>query len=67
MEKRLLTLLLVVACSIFAMHARVLKGTVVDQVNEPVIGANVYVNGTVMAVTDFDGNFEIAMFLTAQR
>ena len=60
MEKRILTLLLVVACTIFGMHARVVKGTVVDQVNEPVIGANVYVNGTVMAVTDFDGNFEIA-------
>ena len=60
MEKRILTFLLVVACSVMGLHARAVKGTVVDQVNEPVIGANVLVNGTVMAVTDFDGNFEIA-------
>ena len=54
-------LLLVVTCAIASIHALTVRGTVVDQVNEPVIGATVKVLGTTMgAVTDFDGNFEIA-------
>ena len=54
-------LLLVLSCAIVSVQALTVRGTVVDQVNEPVIGATVKVLGTTMgAVTDFDGNFEIA-------
>ena len=61
MKKRFMTLLLVVLCTIIGAQAINVRGTVVDQVNEPVIGATVKVLGTTMgAVTDFDGNFEIA-------
>ena len=61
MKKRFLTLLLIVMCAIVGAQAITVRGTVVDQVNEPVIGATVKVLGTTMgAVTDFDGNFEIA-------
>ena len=61
MERKLLTLLLVVATAFAGMQARTVRGTVVDQVNEPVIGATIRVLGTTMgAVTDFDGTFEIA-------
>ena len=61
MKKRLFMLLLTVACAIAGAQALTVRGTVVDQVNEPVIGATVKVLGTTMgAVTDFDGNFEIA-------
>ena len=50
-----------VTCALTGLQARTVRGTVVDQVNEPVIGATVKVLGTTMgAVTDFDGNFEIA-------
>ena len=42
-------------------QAQTVKGTVVDQANEPVIGATVSVNGTQKgAVTDANGNFSIA-------
>ena len=61
MKKRLFMLLLTVACAIAGAQALTVRGTVVDQVNEPVIGATIKVLGTTMgAVTDFDGNFEIA-------
>ena len=61
MKKRFLMLLLTVMCAIAGAQALTVRGTVVDQVNEPVIGATVKVLGTTMgAVTDFDGNFEIA-------
>lgn len=46
MDKRLLTLLLVCMCATFGIQARTVKGTVVDKVNQPVIGASVHVNGT---------------------
>lgn len=61
MERRILTLLLVAVCAIAGAQARTVKGTVVDQVNEPVIGATINVLGTTLSgVTDFDGTFEIA-------
>ena len=57
MEKKILTFLLIVMCAI-AAQAKTVKGTVIDQVNEPVIGASVTVVGTTNGtVTDFDGNF----------
>ena len=37
-----------------------IKGTVVDESGEPIIGATVVVKGTTNGtVTDFDGNFEV--------
>ena len=39
---------------------KTVKGVVLDQSNQPVIGASVQVNGTTTgAVTDFDGNYEL--------
>lgn len=61
MDKRLLTLLLVCMCATFGIQARIVKGTVVDKVNQPVIGASVHVNGTNLGtMTDVDGNFTIS-------
>ncbi|MCI7399012.1 MAG: carboxypeptidase-like regulatory domain-containing protein, partial [Prevotella sp.] len=43
-------------------QAKAIKGTVVDENNEPVIGATILVVGgstTHGAVTDFDGNFSV--------
>jgi len=61
MDKRLLTLLLVCMCATFGIQARTVKGTVVDKVNQPVIGASVHVNGTNLGtMTDVDGNFTIS-------
>ena len=61
MERKFFALLLAMVCAFGAIQARTVKGTVVDQVNEPVIGASVRVVGTTLgAVTDFDGTFEIA-------
>lgn len=61
MDKRLLTLLLVCMCATLGIQARTVKGTVVDKVNQPVIGASVHVNGTNLgAMTDVDGNFTIS-------
>ena len=59
MKKKIATFLLILMCAVFAgAQTRTVKGTVVDQVNEPVIGASVTVLGTTNGtVTDFDGNF----------
>lgn len=39
---------------------KVVTGTVIDELGEPVIGATVRVEGTKTAtVTDFDGNYKI--------
>ena len=60
MEKRILTMLLLLACAVMGLQARTVKGTVLDQVNQPVIGATVSVVGTTNgAMTDLDGNFTI--------
>ena len=43
-----------------AMAQSVVKGTVVDEAGDPVIGATVKVEGSsVGAITDFDGNFSV--------
>lgn len=48
------------ACAIMGLQARTVKGTVLDQGNQPVIGATVSVVGTTNgAMTDLDGNFTI--------
>lgn len=61
MKKRFLSVLLVLAGVPMMFAApKTVKGTVVDQTNEPVIGASVQVNGTKTGtVTDYDGNFEL--------
>ncbi|MBO5549691.1 MAG: TonB-dependent receptor [Prevotella sp.] len=53
--------LLMSLCTIPAMaQNQVVTGTVVDEMNEPIIGATVRVEGTKTAtVTDFDGNYKI--------
>ena len=60
---RLTTLLMAFALSsafIFA-QTKTVTGTVVDELGEPVIGANVIVAGTTNgATTDIDGNFSIS-------
>ena len=61
MKKKILSILLVFL-SVPAMFAapKTVKGVVVDESNQPVIGASVIVNGTTNgAVTDFDGNYEL--------
>lgn len=60
MKQKLLTLLLVIMFmpAIMAQQLKTIKGTVIDQVNEPVIGATVQVNGMrIGTATDVDGNF----------
>ena len=61
MKKRILSVLLVLAGVATAWAApTTVKGVVLDQSNQPVIGASVQVNGTTTgAVTDFDGNYEL--------
>ena len=45
----------------FAQETRTITGTVVDQNNEPLIGAGVVVEGqpTIGAITDFDGHYTL--------
>jgi len=43
-----------------AMAQGIVKGTVIDEAGEPIIGASVLVQGTKAgAITDFDGNFSV--------
>ena len=63
MRKQILTFLLALLISpavIFAQATKTVKGTVIDQDNQPVIGATVKVNGTTISTaTDFDGCYEL--------
>ncbi len=63
-RKRSICLLLVallVAAGGYAQKITV-KGTVVDEMNEPVIGANVVEKGTINGIiTDLDGNFTLSV------
>lgn len=61
MKKRILSVLLVLAGIATAWAApKTVKGVVVDQTNQPVIGASVQVNGTTIGVvTDIDGTYEL--------
>ncbi|CAK7031506.1 MAG: TonB-dependent receptor P26 [Parabacteroides distasonis] len=55
----LITMLFAIACAIAAQTITV-SGNVVDEGNEPVIGASVIVEGTnIGTVTDLDGNFSL--------
>jgi len=45
---------------LLAQEGRIITGTVTDEGNEPLIGANIFVKGTSIGTTsDFDGNFEL--------
>lgn len=62
-SKRCTTLLcaLVLGASSFAQNL-IIKGHVVDENNEPIIGANIVVKGTTTGtITDFDGNFSLSV------
>lgn len=65
LQKKLFTLILLV--SILSLYSigvsaqdRMVKGTVIDEKKEPVIGATVIITGTSnMAVTNLDGQFSV--------
>ena len=58
--KPILMLFLVSCLSLSAWAQGTIKGTVVDEAGEPVIGASVQVQGTKTgAITDFNGNFSV--------
>lgn len=60
--KRVFLLVSVVVCAQFLLAQNTIRGVVVDDNNQPVIGASVMVEGTSNAVvTDFDGAFEISV------
>lgn len=62
-SKRYNTLLcaLAISASSFA-QSLIIKGHVVDENNEPIIGANIVVKGTTTGtITDFDGNFSLTV------
>lgn len=70
MEKKYLTLslclsflmMLCVISPIQAQQSRIVKGTVVDEVGEPIIGASVKVEGTTTGtITDLDGKFSVSV------
>jgi TonB-linked SusC/RagA family outer membrane protein len=60
LEKPLMILFLLCLLPMGALAQSVVKGTVVDEAGEPVIGASVQVQGAKTgAVTDFNGNFSV--------
>ncbi len=60
LQKPLVTLFLLCLLPLGALAQSVVKGTVVDEAGEPVIGASVQVQGTKTgAITDFNGSFSV--------
>ena len=60
LQKPLVFLFLLCLFPLGAMAQSVVKGTVVDEAGDPIIGATVKVEGTgVGAISDFDGNFSV--------
>ena len=58
--KHFLSMLILISISLATQAQNVVRGTVVDVNEEPVIGAAVIVVGTTTGtITDFDGNFVI--------
>ena len=64
-KNKLFYICLVLLMSIVSLNASAqttVKGTVVDEAGEPIIGATVQVKGsTTGTITDFDGNYTIAV------
>lgn len=60
LQKPLAFLFLLCLFSPRAMAQSIVKGTVIDEAGEPIIGASVQVQNTKTgAITDFDGNFSV--------
>lgn len=60
MKKLLFSLLMLLACAATAIAQRTITGKIVDQNNEPLIGASVLVKGTSSGTaTDVDGSFTL--------
>ena len=60
--RKLLTLVTLCLLSVFALANKQISGVVVDENNEPVIGASIQVIGTTLGtITDVDGAFEISV------
>ena len=60
LQKPLLLLFLLCSLPLGALAQSIVKGTVIDEAGEPIIGASVKVQGTnTGAVTDFNGNFSV--------
>lgn len=60
--KLVLTMVLLLNISLFAQDGYTLTGTVLDETNMPVPGANVVIQNTTTGTsTDFDGNFSITV------
>lgn len=60
LQKPLVTLFLLCLFPLGALAQSIVKGTVKDEADEPIIGATVKVQGTSKgAITDFNGNFSI--------
>ena len=60
LEKLLVMLFLLCLFPMGALAQSIVKGTVIDEAGEPVIGASVQVQGTKTgSVTDFNGNFSV--------
>jgi TonB-linked SusC/RagA family outer membrane protein len=60
LQKPLVFLFLLCLFPLGAMAQSVVKGTVIDEAGEPIIGASVKVQGTKTgAITDFNGNFSV--------
>ena len=60
LQKPLLLLFLLCSLPLGALAQSIVKGTVIDEAGEPIIGASVKVQGTnTGAVTDFNGEFSV--------
>ena len=60
LQKPLVTLFLLCLLPLGALAQSIVKGTVLDEAGEPIIGASVQVQGTKTgAITDFNGNFSV--------
>ena len=60
--RKFFTLLALTLLSVGLFANKQISGTVVDEKDEPVIGASIVVNGTTLGtITDVDGLFEISV------
>lgn len=60
--KRQLTLLILLSSTLFSFSQQLVKGYVLDEQKDPLVGANVIVKGTLVGtITDADGNFSLTI------